>query len=84
MSAGRQRDHYVFPEKRIHQVRQHLAERRHATGEDGQERLLGRLASRRQRAVREEHNGEPIRPVESLYIRFFEFSLPIVFIAVIF
>lgn len=59
MSAGRQRDHYVFPEKRIHQVRQHVAERRHATGEDGQERLLGGLASRRQRAVREEHNGEP-------------------------
>lgn len=84
ISAGRQRDHYVLPEKRIHQVRQHVAERRHATGENGQERLLGRLASWRQRAVREEHNGKSNRLVRRFIFIFFKFFRPFVFLPVIF
>lgn len=57
-NAGRQRDHYVFFEKRVHQIWQFVVGRRHAFGENGQKRVLGGLASRRQRVVREEHNGE--------------------------
>lgn len=56
--AGRQRNGYVLPEKRIHQVREHVAGQRHAPGENRQKRVLGRLAPGRQRPIREEHNGK--------------------------
>lgn len=35
-----------------------MAGQQHALGKNGQKRLLGRLAARWQRTVREEHNGE--------------------------